>query len=100
MADVTTHLVDDVMPSARYRQWTLTFPWPIRVMLVQHPGLVTALQKIMVRRIERFLRRLARDHGVRRSERLGYPASSVRSFAPHLAHSFSRGNPRRRLGPA
>jgi hypothetical protein len=32
MADVTTtHLVDDVLPTARYRQWTLTFPWPIRI---------------------------------------------------------------------
>ncbi len=69
MADVTTHLVDDVLPVARYRQWTLTFPWQIRVMLVQHPTLVTALQKIMVRRIERFLRRHARDHGRPRSER-------------------------------
>lgn len=69
MADVTTHLVDAVLPVARYRQWTLTFPWTIRVMLVQHPSLVTALQKIMVRRIERFLRRRARDHGLPRNER-------------------------------
>jgi uncharacterized DUF497 family protein len=69
MADVTTHLVDDVLPTARYRQWTLTFPWQIRVMLVQHPALVTALQKIVVRRIGRFLRRHARDHGVPRSQR-------------------------------
>jgi hypothetical protein len=115
MADVTAHLVDDVLPIARYRQWTLTFPWPIRGMLIQHPALVTALQKIMVRRIERFLRRHARDQGLSRSERahtgavvaiqrfgssLGYPASSVRSFAPHLAHSFSRRDPRRGLGLA
>ncbi len=77
MADVTTHLVDDVLPSARYRQWTLTFPWQIRVMLVQHPTLVTALQKIMIRRIERFLRRRARDLGVPRGE----PAHS-RKFLP------------------
>ncbi len=69
MADVTTHLVDDVLPTARYRQWTLTFPWPIRVRLVQHPSLVTALQKIMVRRIERFLRRHARDVGMPRKQR-------------------------------
>jgi hypothetical protein len=109
MADV----VDHVLPVARYRQWTLTFPWPIRIMLVQHPALVTALQKIMVRRIERFLRRRARGHGVPRDERthtgavvaiqrfgsrLNYPAPSVRSFAPCLAYSFPRRDPPRCLG--
>ena len=29
MADTTLHLVDHVMPPARYRQWTLSFPWRI-----------------------------------------------------------------------
>ena len=77
-------------------------------MLMLHPSLVTALQKIMVRRIERYLRRRARDYGVLRNERahtgavvaiqrfgsrLGYPASSVRSFAPHLAYPCPRRDP-------
>jgi hypothetical protein len=77
MADVTTHLVDHVLPVAHYRQWTLTFPWPIRIMLVQHPALVTRLQKIMDPRIERFLRRRARGHGLPRNERTHTGARSA-----------------------
>jgi len=33
MAEVTTHLVADVLPVARYRQWTLSVPWRVRVLL-------------------------------------------------------------------
>ena len=30
MADLAAHLVDNVLPAAPYRQWTLSLPWRLR----------------------------------------------------------------------
>ncbi len=61
MAEVTMHLVEDVLPVARYRQWTLSVPWRVRVLLMVHPELVGRLQRMLVRVLSTYARRQARD---------------------------------------
>lgn len=61
MSEVTTHLVEDVLPVARYRQWTLSVPWRVRVLLMVHPELVSRLQRLLVRVLSTYARRQARD---------------------------------------
>ncbi len=61
MTEVTTHLVEDVLPVARYRQWTLSVPWRVRMLLMVHPELVGRLQRMLVRVLATYARRQARD---------------------------------------
>ncbi|HVV83580.1 MAG TPA: transposase zinc-binding domain-containing protein, partial [Kofleriaceae bacterium] len=35
MVDLAAHLVDRVLPPARYRQWTLSLPWRLRPRLAR-----------------------------------------------------------------
>jgi hypothetical protein len=41
------HLVDDVLPHAPYRQWTLAFPFRLRWVLVKTPRLLAQLQRVL-----------------------------------------------------
>ncbi len=41
------HLVDDVLPRAPYRQWTLSFPFRLRWVLVKTPRLLAQLQRAL-----------------------------------------------------
>ena len=61
MTEITTHLVNDVLPVARYRQWTLSVPWRVRALLMVHPELVGRLQRLWVRILATYARRCARD---------------------------------------
>jgi ribosomal protein S27E len=37
MAESGAHLVDNVLPKAPYRQWVLSFPWPLRMLFAARP---------------------------------------------------------------
>ena len=37
MAETGAHLVDNVLPRAPYRQWVVTFPWPLRLLFAAQP---------------------------------------------------------------
>ena len=41
MAATAATLVDEVLPVARYRQWTLSVPWQLRLLLATRPALVS-----------------------------------------------------------
>jgi len=41
MAESAAHLVDGVIPRVPVRQWVLSFPIPLRILFVAHPGLLT-----------------------------------------------------------
>jgi hypothetical protein len=43
MMDLSIHLVDQVLPKVPYRQWTLTFPVPIRFLMARDKKLLTKL---------------------------------------------------------
>src|SRR3954466_14677628 len=55
MAGTAAHLVDCVIPRVPVRQWVLSFPIPLRILLATHPELLSALLQIIHRVIATFL---------------------------------------------
>ena len=55
MAQSAAYLVDQVIPRVPVRQWVLSFPIPLRILLAAHPELLTPLLRIVHRVMRRFL---------------------------------------------
>jgi hypothetical protein len=55
MAETAAVLVDRVIPRVPVRQWVLSFPIPLRILLAAHPGLLTPVLGIVHRVITGFL---------------------------------------------
>jgi len=55
MAQSAAHLVDCVIPRVPVRQWVLSLPIPLRILLAAHPDLLSALLQIIHRVIATFL---------------------------------------------
>lgn len=67
MSDEAAWLVDAVLPQARYRQWTLTFPFALRLMMARDHRLITSVFGVAMRILFAWQRRQAR--------RAGHPAA-------------------------
>ena len=65
MAQTAAHLVDYVIPRVPVRQWVLSFPIPLRILLAAHPQLLSAVLQIVHRVIATFLIKQA---GLKRCE--------------------------------
>lgn len=52
-----------VLPTARYRQWTITFPWPIRYLMAKDHKRITAILGIAMRILASWQRRVAKKAG-------------------------------------
>ncbi len=65
MADTAAHLVDHVMPPAPYRQWTLSLPRKIRLLVMRNPPLLTRVLSLFLRTIFAYQRRRARNEGIK-----------------------------------
>ena len=56
MAQTTAHLVDHVIPNVPVvRQWVLSLPIPLRILLAAHPYLLSPVLQIILRAISAFL---------------------------------------------
>ncbi|MCC7081065.1 MAG: transposase [Burkholderiales bacterium] len=55
MAETAAYLVDRVIPRVPVRQWVLSFPIPLRILLAAHPDLLTPVLSIVHRVITGFL---------------------------------------------
>jgi len=55
MAQTAAHLVDHVIPHVPVRQWVLSLPFPLRLLLAAQPKLMTPVLKVVHRVITRFL---------------------------------------------
>ena len=55
MAQTAAHLVDRVIPNVPVRQWVLSLPMPLRLLLAAQPKLVTPVLQVVHRVITRFL---------------------------------------------
>lgn len=64
MSDTAAHLVDRVLPTAPYRQFVLTFPIPIRLLLLRDAKLVSFALRTFTRRVFAWQRRIARTMGI------------------------------------
>ena len=68
MADQAASLVDDLLPEAPYRQWVLTFPWPLRFRLAVDRTLFGRLLGVSLRTLFAWQRRRGRALGIRDGE--------------------------------
>ncbi len=55
MAQTAAHLVEHVIPLVPVRQWVLSLPIPLRLLLAAQPKLVTPVLQVVHRAITRFL---------------------------------------------
>ncbi|HVV87335.1 MAG TPA: transposase zinc-binding domain-containing protein, partial [Kofleriaceae bacterium] len=62
--DLAGHLVDRVLPPARYRQWTPSLPWRLRPRLARDPQLLSRALGCIVRAVFRWQRARARALGI------------------------------------
>ena len=58
------HLVDDVLPEAPYRQWTLSLPFRLRWLALKHPPVLDFALTALLQRVWATQRRHARRLGV------------------------------------
>jgi hypothetical protein len=65
MAQSGAHLVDNVLPKAPYRQWVLSFPWPLRMLFAARPQWLTRVLGVVTRALSGALLKRA---GVRHCE--------------------------------
>ena len=49
MAQSGAHLVDNVLPKAPYRQWVLSFPWPLRMLFAARPQWLSRVLGVVIR---------------------------------------------------
>ena len=55
MSQTAAHLIDHVIPQVPVRQWVLSLPTPLRVLLAAQPQLVTPVLQVVQRVITRHL---------------------------------------------
>ena len=55
MPQTATHLVDHVVPHVPVRQWVLSLPIPLRLLLAAQPELVTPVLQVVQRVLTRHL---------------------------------------------
>ncbi len=82
MSQTTAHLVDHVIPHVPVRQWVLSLPIPLRVLLAARPVLITPVLPVVQRLVTRHLLATAglsavEGHGgsVTLIQRFGYSAN-------------------------
>jgi hypothetical protein len=49
MVESGAHLVDNVLPKAPYRQWVLSFPWPLRMLFAAQPQWLSRVLGVVIR---------------------------------------------------
>ena len=55
MAEMASHLVDEVLPYKPLRQWVLSFPFPLRLLFAKAPQLTSLVLNLVLRAIFSFL---------------------------------------------
>jgi hypothetical protein len=65
MTQTAAHLVDEILPDVPIRQWVLSLPIPLRVLLAAQPKLLTPVLEVVQRVIAAHL---AKKSGSKRNE--------------------------------
>ena len=77
MAQTAAHLVDEILPDVPIRQWVLSLPIPLRVLLAAQPKLLTPVLEVVQRAIAGHL-----------AQKSGHKCSNVHSGAVTLIQRF------------
>ncbi len=67
-AEIAADLVDRVLPEAPYRQWVLTFPFPLRFLLATDPAFLADILRAFTRTLFAWQRLRGRRLGIRDGE--------------------------------
>lgn len=91
MAETAAYLVDEVMPQARWRQWTFSVPKYIRLLLAREPKRLSKVVTIFLRAVFAYQRRQAKKLGIDKplcgSVSLLQMFGSILQLSPH-SHSW------------
>ena len=96
MAQTAAHLVDHVIPHVPVRQWVLSLPIPLRLLLAAQPKLVTPVLQVVHRMITRHLLGQAGLKSGGSRQRRGH-ADPTFWLGRQLGHSPSLPGPGRRV---
>lgn len=64
MCSTAAHLVDHVFPDVPVRQWVLSVPWELRLLLARHAGAFGALIRIFAAEVLAWQERVAREEDI------------------------------------
>lgn len=65
MAEASTHLVENVLPYVPYRQFVITFPFPMRFWLQTNKKLYAQIHKLVIREINRYYIEKSKSLGIK-----------------------------------
>jgi hypothetical protein len=68
MAQQAAHLIDHVLPEVPVRQWVITLPFELRYLCAYDPEACSAIRRIYMRSVFRWLRKRGRAMGIRYPE--------------------------------
>ena len=71
MAETAALLVDETLPHAPYRQWVLSFPFPLRYLLARRPDLLSVCLTVAHRAIGTWYKRQAKKLGISDNLKVG-----------------------------
>ena len=63
-AETVSHLIDNVLPKAPFRQWVTTFPYQLRFWMATNRSLTNDVHKIVSKELMAFYERQAEDLGI------------------------------------
>lgn len=66
MTEAATHMVDNVLPYARYRQIVITLPFPLRYWVATNKKLLNLIHRICIKAIHRKLQGYAIMRGLQK----------------------------------
>jgi hypothetical protein len=85
MSNTAAHLVDHIIaPDVTLRQWVLTVPLELRLLLAARPDALSAVGRIFIQEIQRWQRQLALALGLERAE------GAAVSFCQRFGSSLNR----------
>jgi hypothetical protein len=64
MSDTAAHLVDRVLPKVNYRQWVLSLPFKVRLLVGRDPNLLTDVLQIFIQCVFAWYRKKAKKKGI------------------------------------
>jgi len=64
MSELSTHLMDHVVPDVPLRQFVLTLPFALRLLVARDRRLLAAVRTVFLRAVSGFIRKKARDRGL------------------------------------
>ena len=95
-AEIEEHLSENILPKIAYRQYVLTVPYELRYRLAWDAKLLAVIHRVVIDRIDRFIKDLCKIRGKRKDFRTGSVSfvqrfGSLLNLHPHFHILFTDG---------